>query len=162
MKRLFLFSGLLLISGQLLLAQSAPRTVVGNAGDYYENLQFGNLHFTVGEIAVSNLQNGLVLAEGFHQGYYELLVSTADPLPPDWEISVYPNPTVDAVYVRTERSQVARGYLYDQQGRLLQEQPLAAGQATFQLDHLPSGTYWLSLRDVMGAQRSYQVQKVRR
>ena len=141
-------------------AQTTPRTVVGNAGDYYENLQFGNLHFTVGEVAVSNLQNGLVVSEGFHQGYYELLVSTDELPAPDWKVTVFPNPTADAVYVRTERDTPARGYLYDSRGRLLHEQPIAGGQTTFSLDRFPSGSYWLRLHDSLGGQRSFRIQKV--
>ena len=136
--------------------------MVGNAGDYYDNLQFGNLHFTVGEMAVSRLQNGLVLSEGFHQGYYELLVSTEETRPLNWEVAVFPNPTINELHVRSGRQTDVQGALYDNQGRLLQEQSLTGEQTTFQLQQLPSGTYWLRLRDAQGAQQSFQIQKVRR
>ena len=160
MKKRLLLPALFLATAPLLRAQDAPRTVVGSAGDYYENLQFGNLHFTVGELAVSRLQNGLVLSEGFHQGYYELLVSTDDPLPLAWEVSVFPNPTADALHVRTETTTAARATLYDTNGRQLHARALDAGTATFDLTPYPAGSYWLRLHTPDGQQRSFQVHKV--
>ncbi|MEL6973390.1 MAG: hypothetical protein AAFO02_24740, partial [Bacteroidota bacterium] len=61
-----------------LAAQDLPRTVIGNSGDYYDNLIFGSLHFTVGEIAVAEYGTDVQLGEGFHRSYYDLLVSSED------------------------------------------------------------------------------------
>ena len=158
--RLFIPLFLLVAGIATATAQNAPRTVVGNAGDYYESLQFGNLHFTVGELAVSRLQNGLVLSEGFHQGYYELLVSSEDPQPPAWEVAVYPNPTATTVTVSTASTTAGRAALYDAQGRLLHDRPLQSGSAAFDLSAYPAGSYWLRLQDAAGQRRSFQVQKV--
>ena len=38
-------------------AQSLSQSVIGNAGDYYENPGVGSLHWTVGEIAVESYSN---------------------------------------------------------------------------------------------------------
>ena len=151
---------LFLCFGQL-LAQDPPRTVIGNAGDYYENLQFGNLHWTVGEVAVSLHQNGLELAEGFHQAYYELIVSTDDVLP-DWEVNVFPNPTADYLQVKLPESEHVYAQLFGINGQLLISKEDISWETEFDLSDFPAGTYWLKLQDEDGRQRTFQVVKVRR
>lgn len=146
----------------VLSAQDMPRTVVGSAGDYYQNLLFGNLHWTVGEIAVSNYQNGLELGEGFHQVYYDLLVEVDDPLPAGWEISVYPNPTTDWINLRFPELVKLDANLYTLSGQLLFELNDLSGTATVDLGIYPEGTYLLQLRDEDGRQRTVRVLKMRK
>ena len=56
--RFVLASGMIFMGVGNTQAQDMPRQVVGNAGDYYQSVLFGNLHWTVGEIAVSRHENG--------------------------------------------------------------------------------------------------------
>jgi len=144
-----------------LSAQDAPRTVIGNAGDYYESLQFGNLHWTVGEVAVSLHQNGTELAEGFHNAYYDLIVSTNDVLP-DWEVNVFPNPTADFLQVKLAESEHVQAQLFDMNGQLLIDKEDLFWETTFDLSQFPAGSYWLKLQDEDGRKRSFQIIKVRR
>lgn len=142
-----------------LSAQNMPRTVIGNAGDYYQDLQFGNIHWTVGEVAVSLHQNGTELAEGFHNAYYELIVSTEDVLP-DWEVNVYPNPTTDFLQVKLPDSEHVRAQLFGINGQLLISREDLSWETAFDLSQFPAGSYWLKLQDEDGRQRSFQVIKV--
>lgn len=145
-----------------LSAQNMPRTVVGNAGDYYEALQFGNLHWTVGEVSVSLHQNGLALHEGFHQVYYELVVHTEE-VAPDWEVSIFPNPATDYLRVRfAEGEQAATAQLYGSTGQLLLKRENLQWEEEFDLSNLPAGSYWLRLLSEDGQHQSYKVLKVRR
>lgn len=143
-------------------AQDMPRTVVGSAGDYYQNILVGNLHWTVGEIAVSHHQNGLELGEGFHQMYYELLVETAEELPEEWEISVYPNPTTDWLKVRFTETETLALKLFDLQGRLLADWGTIRGEAVLDVELYPEGVYLLQLQSEDGRQRTVKVLKVAR
>lgn len=143
-------------------AQDMPRTVVGSAGDYYQNILVGNLHWTVGEIAVSRYENGLELGEGFHQVYYDLLVQTAEELPEEWAVSVYPNPTTDWLKVRFPETETLYLKLFDTQGRLLADWGAISGEATLDVDLYPEGVYLLQLQAEDGRQRTVKVLKVAR
>lgn len=143
-------------------AQDMPRTVVGSAGDYYQNILVGNLHWTVGEIAVSRYENGLELGEGFHQVYYDLLVQTAEELPEEWEINVYPNPTTDWLEVRFPETETLFLKLFDIQGRLLADWGGISGEATLDVELYPEGVYLLQLQAEDGRQRTVKVLKVAR
>ena len=142
-------------------AQNIAVSVIGNAGDYYQNNQFGNIHWTVGEVAVSLHQNGTQLAEGFHNAYYELIVSTKDVLR-DWEVNVFPNPTADYLQVKLPDSEHVRAQLFGTNGQLLTSKENLSWETTFDLSQFPAGAYWLKLQSEDGRQRSFQVMKVRR
>lgn len=161
-KYLLFFLGFHALLMNMLTAQDIPRTVVGSAGDYYQNILVGNLHWTVGEIAVSRYENGLELGEGFHQVYYDLLVLTEEELPEDWEISVYPNPTTAWLKVRFPQTETLAIKLFDLQGRLLANGGTLSGEATLDFDFYPAGVYLLQLQAEDGRQRTVKVMKVAR
>lgn len=153
---------LLLTLSSPLASQNMPRTVIGNAGDYYEALQFGNLHWTVGEVAVSLHQNGLELHEGFHQVYYELVVYTEEATP-NWNVNVFPNPTSDFLRVRLgEEAQVVNAQLFNNTGQLLVKRENLRWEEEFDLSNFPAGNYWLRLLAADGQQQAYKVIKMRR
>lgn len=162
MKKIILGT-LLLLAGlcPALNAQDMPRTVVGNAGDYYEHALFGNLHWTVGEIAVSRFQNGQELAEGFHQAYYDLVVSVSEPVLPEWEVSIFPNPTIGELQVRLPEPESLMAQLYSGNGQLLLTEEKLQSEHSIDMSAMPAGVYWLQLIAADGRSQSYQVQKIR-
>lgn len=58
---------------------------------------------------------------------------------------VFPNPTSDVFTVEGPEQPDAQAYLYDLQGRLLQQMSVASGRAVFNLSDYPSGVYCLRL-----------------
>jgi len=155
---------LLLGSWGALHAQSMPRTVVGSAGTYYTNLLFGNLHFTVGEVAVARYTADAALDEGFHRMYFDLVVDTKDVTPAEWAVSVFPNPTADRLRVALP-SHLTRtiAQLYSSTGQVVLQVPDLSPDAELDVSHLPAGTYWLRLHDLAGQQTAtFQVQKIQR
>ncbi len=150
----------LLFFNSLLKGQEAPQTVIGNAGDYYEHPLFGNLHWTVGEIAVTRFQNNLILGEGFHQVYYDLVVKVDEPLPKDWVVEVYPNPTANQLHIRIPQGEEATMHLFSSSGQLMQSLAKFSIETAVQMQELPSGVYWLQLFDETGRSGSFQVQKI--
>lgn len=153
--------GLTLLLGSFsLLAQDLPRTVIGNSGDYYDNLLFGSLHFTVGEIAVAQYDSEIQLGEGFHRVYYDLLVSAEDILPVNWEVNIYPNPTVDQVQIQLPTEHRVQALLYNSNGQLIGQREDIMYQSTIDFSRLPAGSYHLQLRDEIGRQGSFQILKL--
>ena len=138
---LVLFSGL---SSQL-FAQEMPRSVVGSAGDYFSNDNVGNLHWTVGEVAVDYSVNGLKVAQGFHQGYYDLFLTSIWEAPEiDVELTIYPNPTVGQLIVEGSWEQGDRVRISDFLGRPIIDTELAPERMDFELSNYPAGTYLVS------------------
>lgn len=156
---LLLAGGVALQSGQ---AQTMPRTVVGSAGSFYSNLQFGDLHFTVGEIAVSRyIDNGMELDEGFHRMFYDQLLVDAREIPAlDWDVKLYPNPVSSRLYLEISIEQPVRVLLYNVYGQMVLHEEGIIRYGSLDLSALAAGAYWLRLLDEQGQQGIYQIQKV--
>lgn len=143
-------------------AQDMSRTVLGASGDYYNNFVFGDLHWTVGEVAVSRFQSEITLSEGFHQMYYELVVETYEAPSPEWLIRVFPNPTAKYVQVNWASGGKVQSKLMTTTGQeILLEKQMRKGQQ-IDLTGLPAGTYFLQLRNSNGQRGTFRILKVRK
>lgn len=143
-------------------AQDMPRTVLGTSGDYDTNLVFGDLHWTVGEVAVSLFQNEITLSEGFHQVYYELLVDTYEAPSLEWLLRVFPNPTANHLQVDWSSDETVQARLMTAAGQeLLLEKRMRKGHH-IDLSGFPAGTYFLQLRSSKGQEATFRVLKVRK
>lgn len=156
---LLLLSGMLCSAG--LHAQSMTRSVVGSTGGYYDNLQFGDLHFTLGEVAVGRyIDNGMELDEGFHRMYYQVFVSAEEVHADQWDVKIYPNPVADRLYLEIPDERPVHALLFNVYGQLVLSEEGIIQHGSLNIDQLPAGTYWLRLRDEQGEQGVYQIQKV--
>ncbi len=115
--------------------------VVGSAGDVLGSTSGATLHYTVGETAVTEEENGATLAQGFHQIMVEKVSPTTETVASAANIQVYPNPAQS--FLRLETDTPLRASLFDLSGR--QVLPSTAVESTAQLDlsALPAGTYLL-------------------
>ncbi|PPK87263.1 putative secreted protein (Por secretion system target) [Neolewinella xylanilytica] len=127
-------------------AQDMGHSVVSSAGDYFSVAHAGNLHFTLGEIAVSRTENGAILEQGFHR------ILTNERTTSTWSaprlaitLSAFPNPTADVVNLTGDWQRDDLVEIRDVFGRLLGRQELSPGRATVALSSYPSGTYFLTL-----------------
>jgi len=143
-------------------AQGMPQTILGASGDYYTNPMFGDLHWTVGEVAVSQFQNEITLSEGFHQMYYELIVETYEVPSSEWLVRVFPNPTAGYVQADWASNGTVQAKLMTAAGKevLMEQQMMKAQQ--IDLTGLPAGTYFLQLRNSKGEQGTFRILKVRK
>jgi hypothetical protein len=143
-------------------AQSMPRTVVGSTGGFLDHVTFGDLHYTVGEIAVSRyIENGMQLDEGFHQAYFDIYVSAEEVPVMDWELKIFPNPVANRLYIQTPEEVPFKALLFNNLGQVVQMQEGMIQHGSLNVEDLPAGTYWLRLLDEQGRQGVYQIQKVR-
>lgn len=144
-----------------LKSQDISRSVIGSNGSFYTNLIFGDLHFTLGEIAVSRLiTDEIELGEGFHRSYYELVVDTKEILPLDWQVNVFPNPTSDRIQIKLPDISATNVLLFNNLGQLMIETNFQSTTQEIDLNNLPSGTYWLHLKNNEGRQGVFQIQKI--
>ncbi len=160
------FAILLLFCGagfQAVVAQSIGRSVVGAAGETDQHPDFGSLHWTVGELSVeTRQQNPVRLAQGFHQTYYNLIVSEESPEKPDWALKLFPNPTTELVTLETAYSNDLQVSIFNMNGQALYTQKISGGGSnTFDLKDYPAGTYLLSVRDADQNIQTFKVLKIR-
>lgn len=160
------FAILLLFFGvgfQAAVAQSIGRSVVGAAGETDQHPNFGSLHWTVGELSVETIQQTPVrLTQGFHQTYYNLIVSEESPEKPDWALKLFPNPTTELVTLETAYSGDLQVSIFNGNGQALYAQKISGGGSnTFDLKDYPAGTYLLSVRDVDQNIQTFKVLKIR-
>ncbi|MEN8156986.1 MAG: T9SS type A sorting domain-containing protein [Bacteroidota bacterium] len=86
------------LSAQVILAPS----VISSGGGYFEDDNL-SISWTLGELAVTTLSGGdLILTQGFQQPFNTGVGITEIEM--DWQISVYPNPVIDELYIRFDIS----------------------------------------------------------
>jgi|AntRauTorckE5430_2_1112549.scaffolds.fasta_scaffold01642_2 hypothetical protein len=145
-RALLLFPFLLFTLAPSLSGQELSHSVVGSAGSYFSALNAGNIHWTVGEIAVTRTENGLVLERGFHHGLYELLATSSWTAPEiTLGISVFPNPTAADVSLTGDWLPLDRIRITDLLGRTLSDRELTLERAEVSLANRPAGTYLLTV-----------------
>ena len=160
------FAILLLFFGvgfQAAVAQSIGRSVVGAAGETDQHPNFGSLHWTVGELSVETIQQTPIrLTQGFHQTYYNLIVSEESPEKPDWALKLFPNPTTELVMLETTYSGDLQVSIFNMNGQVLYTQKISGGGSnTFDLKDYPAGTYLLSVRDADQNIQTFKILKIR-
>ncbi|MFK8161335.1 MAG: T9SS type A sorting domain-containing protein [Lewinella sp.] len=134
------------VLGSVLFAQELSRSVVGSAGSYFSAVNVGNIHFTVGEIAIDRTTNGLILERGFHHGIYELLSTSVWSSPEvNLDLTVYPNPTANLVNLTGDWKYDDQLRVTDLLGRPLLERVLPLERAEVSLETYPSGTYFFTI-----------------
>ncbi len=143
-----------------LSAQSIERTVIGSAGNYQTNAAVGNLHWTVGEISVETYQNTTVLSQGFHQLYYDLLVTPVSEIPGlEFDVQVYPNPTTGWLNLETDLSGPLDLSVTNLLGQKLLQQHISGPTKSIDLAQFSAGIYLLSVSQNGQHLGTFKIQK---
>jgi len=167
MKKTLLFS-ILIMASCCIWAQPATQTVVASSGNSF-TANGVTLEWTLGEVAIETLTgSNATLTQGFHQG--NLTITAIEPsLVQGFDISVYPNPVSDILFVKTiavdqviAEKMLIR--LFDQQGKLLVEQPWQDAMVTeeISLSTFSKSVYYLVVLNTSGAKlKTFIVEKVK-
>lgn len=140
-----IFALLLLISGASLQAQSLSHSVIGSAGDFQTASNGQNLHWTIGEVAVSEYENDLSLWEGFHQMYYDLFLTPIWEVPLEIKLNVYPNPTAGWLRLDKETNEPLEVLVSNLLGQTMAKTTVTDLTTDFDLSPYPDGLYLLSV-----------------
>jgi hypothetical protein len=119
--------------------------VVATQGESYTNAG-ANIDFTIGEVIINTGTDGTNdLTQGFHQTNWNFL--GVEDFAPDYEASIFPNPTSDVLNIRTSSFENVTYTLYDAQGKLVMQNILSAEQTPIQVSQLDPGSYSLTLNN---------------
>jgi hypothetical protein len=124
---------------------ATAQEVLSSQGETYSNVN-GSIDFTVGEVIINTGSNGTNdLTQGFHQTNWNFL--GVEDFAPDYQASIFPNPTQDVLNIKTSVFENVTYTLYDAQGKLVLQNILSAEQTPIQVSQLAPGSYTLTLNN---------------
>ncbi len=139
------------------------RQVLGLAGQTLHSASGATLDFTVGEVIVTEENNGAAsLSQGFHQIFVEktTLAASSPEAASAASIQVFPNPARDFLQINTDMPlQVT---LFDLYGRPVLQQTTIESSAQLPVGAIPAGTYLLRAITADGQPaQSFKIQLIR-
>ena len=145
---LFLFFASLAVTAQ---------EVVATQGESYSNAS-ANIDFTIGEVIIATGTDGTNdITQGFHQPNWNFV--GLEDFAPDYEATIFPNPTEDVLNIRTSTFENVTYTLYDAQGKLVMQNMLSAEQTPIQVSQLAPGSYSLTLNNQIQNLKTFKLVK---
>lgn len=119
--------------------------VVSVQGDSYSNGS-ANIDFTIGEVMINTETDGTYdITQGFHQTNWNFV--GLDDLAPDIEVTLYPNPSSDVLFISTAQFDGLNYTLTDANGKIITSDNLSFETTKIDVQHLSSGNYSVILYD---------------
>ncbi|ESU27107.1 hypothetical protein FLJC2902T_22150 [Flavobacterium limnosediminis JC2902] len=144
MKKKLLFMGAILSCTQI-NAQEA----IASSGENVSGSS-GTISYSVGQIVYTTATgtNGS-LSQGVEQPIEIQTLSGADNFNVSLELSIYPNPTTDLLYLQVKESNFenVQYQLFDFNGRLLENKRVTTASTTIQMEKYPGAIYLLKVLD---------------
>ena len=135
----------------------SAQEVISTQGESYSNAS-GNIDFTIGEVIINTGTNGTNdITQGFHQTNWNFL--GVEDFAPDYEATIFPNPTQDVLNIKTSSYENVTYTLYDAQGKLVMQNLLSSEQTLIQVSQLAPGSYSLTLNNVQQQLKTYKLIK---
>ena len=123
----------------------SAQEVVSTQGESYSNGS-AKIDFTIGEVVINTGTDGTnELTQGFHQTNWNFV--GLEDYAPDYQATIFPNPTQDVLNIKTSTFENVTYTLYDAQGKLVIQNILTAEQTPIQVSQLAPGSYSLTLNN---------------
>jgi hypothetical protein len=123
----------------------SAQEVVSTQGDSYSN-GTANMDFTIGEVVINTGTDGTNdLTQGFHQTNWNF-VGLEDHAP-DYEATIFPNPTLEVLNIRTSTFKNVTYTLYDALSKIVIQDILSSDETPVQVSQLAPGNYSLTLNN---------------
>tara|TARA_A200000113_G_scaffold154418_1_gene139210 strand:- start:458 stop:928 length:471 start_codon:yes stop_codon:yes gene_type:complete len=141
-----------------LLAQSNDLQVISTSGSSftYEN---NIVEFTLGELAIYNIGNDLILTQGFHQGKLAIQTEIKEI---DFKINLFPNPAHTHFKVEFNSPKTVDIILTDINGKTITREKIEnQSSKLFDISNLAQGIYTFTIIDSTSKQATYKIKKIR-
>ena len=123
----------------------SAQEVASTQGDSYSN-GTANMDFTIGELVINTGTDGTNdLTQGFHQTNWNF-VGLEDHAP-DYEATIFPNPTLEVLNIRTSTFNNVTYTLYDALSKIVIQDILSSDETPVQVSQLAPGNYSLTLNN---------------
>ena len=140
------------------LSQINTPQLISNSGGSFSS---GGYHvdFSVGEIAIEQFGNGIVLTQGFHQGDLSIVTEIEEL---DFICKIYPNPTQSFFTIEFDSPQNVTAFLSDQNGKLIfQKEINNQSIQSFDVSTLAQGNYQFVVINKNNKRSSFTLNKTR-
>lgn len=140
MKKFILFSCLMLTTCALSKAQSIERDIISPGGGFFETGSI-QMAWVIGDLVVGAYDIGHLIVP------FGSATNLPDYTAVSSQITVYPNPTADKVFLNLEMDNMenCNYYLHDLQGRQIQNRNIISKQTEISFEAFESGVYILRI-----------------
>ena len=136
----------------------SAQEVLSTQGESYSNAST-KIDFTIGEVVINTGTDGTNdLTQGFHQTNWNFL--GVEDFAPDYQVTLFPNPTQDVLNIKTSVFENVTYTLYDAQGKLVMQNILSAEQTPIQVSRLAPGSYSLTLNNETQNLKTFKLVKI--
>jgi hypothetical protein len=133
----------ILLCALLSSATAFSQEVISSTGDTYSNAN-GIISFTIGEVIINTGTDGTnILTQGFHQTNWTFV--GLEDFSPNYEVSVFPNPSTNVLTIKTSEFEGVSYNLYDALGQIVIQNKLSGAETMVEVKDLPTGSYSLTL-----------------
>ena len=155
MEKLFLIGACLAIT-QI----NAQESVLSSGGN--SSGSSGNVSYSVGQIFYKTVDGTTAyLSQGVEQPFEIQTVLGLDNFNVSLELSVYPNPTTDIIYLKVKESsfESLQYQLFDINGRLIENNKISENSTIIQMDTYPEAIYLLKVIDNSKEVKTFKIIK---
>ena len=120
-------------------------TVLACAGASFQNSGSGHQpDWTLGEMAIEGYSHsGHFLSQGFHQPNLDFVDATIEVNGLAFEVGVYPNPTSEVLFLKTDSPTPLTFEMVDATGRVFHSESLSSSETSWKLGSTPNALYFL-------------------
>ncbi|MDF1574503.1 MAG: T9SS type A sorting domain-containing protein [Bacteroidales bacterium] len=138
-------------------ALAQPHDLVAASGASFHNSS-GYLSFSIGECVIStHASPGAILTQGFHQTRLRTGVPVVSQ--PEIQMSVFPNPVKDHLFLQIGDPQGFQYMLYDILGEMVERGEVLGEQTSIDFSSLAPAMYILKVTDKKKESRLFQIVK---
>ena len=136
------------------LGQSITPTLISSAGSQ-TLFQEVNIHWSVGELAVSQNNSGVNISEGFHQA--NIILTNVLDVTPVFGIKLFPNPARSYINVQHSGHTALSLTLYTNDGSLVVSKSNVNSRDQVDVSQLLPGLYIIMFSDQYGHRESHKI-----
>jgi hypothetical protein len=141
-----------------LLAQSNDLQVISTSGSSFISENYV-VEYTLGEFAIDNIGNDLILTQGFHQGKLAIQTEIKEI---DFKINLFPNPAHTHFKVEFNSPKNVDIILTDIKGKIITREKLVNQSSKYyDISNLAQGIYTFTIIDSTNKQATYKIKKIR-
>jgi hypothetical protein len=141
-----------------LSGDTIAQQITATSGNNYSNSS-GSISYTIGEPVTVTLQaENAILTQGFQQGEISVNIIYVDPTS-SIEITAFPNPTSEYVFLKTENFDGLQYVLYSIDGKEIEQGILFEGECEINFTAFKSSTYILKVFKEKTEIKSFKIVK---